>query len=245
MNRWLKYLLISGTMVLCVGYLVFAVPRSRCMFNKQVCTNVEINITDYGNRTLINSNEIGAFLAAEKLNLIGKTFYRIQTKAIEDAIQQHPMVRNVECNKTPRGEIRINVVPRKPILRVIGIENYYVDDLRKPIPVSPGHTAYVPIFTGNISKKTAVNTLYDFAQFLLENEFWNNQIEQINIVNSKEVQLSPRVGDHIILLGSLDRFEQKLEKLRKFYLYGLNEIGWNNYSKIDLRYKDQVVCTKK
>ena len=60
-----------------------------------------------------------------------------------------------------------------------------------------------------------------------------------------KVELVPRVGNHIIMLGSFDRFEQKLEKLRKFYLYGLNEIGWNAYSKIDLQYRDQVVCTRK
>ena len=71
------------------------------------------------------------------------------------------------------------------------------------------------------------------------------QIDQIYINENNEVQLIPRVGDHLIVLGNFDRYEQKLEKLRKFYLFGLNETSWNIYSKIDLRFKDQVVCTRK
>jgi cell division protein FtsQ len=128
---------------------------------------------------------------------------------------------------------------------VAGVENYYVDDLRKPMPTSLNYTAYVPVFSGNVTRKLAVGSIFDFATFLNKNEFWGNQIEQVNITNDMKVELVPRVGDHIIMLGTFDRFEQKLEKLRKFYLYGLNEIGWNYYSKIDLQYRDQVVCTRK
>ena len=155
------------------------------------------------------------------------------------------MVRRAECYKTPDGTVYISIVQRTPVLRVVGEDDYYVDDLRKTMPVSPNHAAYVPVFTGRVTKKMATGSIYDFAQYLNKDEFWGNQIDQININQVMKVELVPRVGNHIILLGSFDRFEQKLEKLRKFYLYGLNEIGWNAYSKIDLQYRDQVVCTRK
>ncbi|MFV0392558.1 MAG: cell division protein FtsQ/DivIB [Paludibacteraceae bacterium] len=245
MNRLLKYILISAVMILCAGYLVFAGRRSLNVSDKQVCSNVKVSVVDYDRKMLITGDDITALLKEKDLNPIGNTLGRIKTKSIEDAIEKHPMVRRAECYKTPSGEIQINVTQRTPILRVTGTENYYVDDSRKSLPISSNHAVYVPVFTGNINKKLVTGVIYDFAQFLNQNEFWGNQIDQVNIRQDLKVELVPRVGDHIILLGSFDRYEQKLEKLRKFYLYGLNELGWNHYAEIDLQYRDQVVCTRK
>jgi cell division protein FtsQ len=39
---------------------------------------------------------------------------------------------------------------------------------------------------------------------------------------------------------------EKFEKLHTFYLQGLNTTGsWNKYSVINLKFKNQIVCTKK
>ena len=54
----------------------------------------------------------------------------------------------------------------------------------------------------------------------------------------------PRIGPHIIILGSIDNYEAKFEKLWLFYTEGLKNVGWNQYLKINLKYKDQIVCSK-
>ena len=37
-----------------------------------------------------------------------------------------------------------------------------------------------------------------------------------------------------------------IKKLKTFYTEGLNKTdGWNKYSTINIKYKNQVVCTKK
>lgn len=245
MNRLLKNILVIGVMILCIGYLVFAGERAIHSSRQQVCSNLIIFINDYDKKMLISDGEIAVYLKEKGLNPIGKKLGLIKTKSIEDAVETHPMVRHAECFKTPGGDIRVNITQRTPILRIIGPENYYVDDLRRPIPLSVNHTAYVPVFSGNITRKMATSAIFEFAQFLNKDEFWGNQIAQVNITQNMKVQLVPRIGDHIIMLGNFDRYEQKLEKLRKFYLYGLNEIGWNHYSQIDLQFRDQVVCTRR
>ena len=43
-----------------------------------------------------------------------------------------------------------------------------------------------------------------------------------------------------------EAYEEKFEKLKMFYTEGLNKTdGWNKYSTINIKYKNQVVCTKK
>jgi cell division protein FtsQ len=59
------------------------------------------------------------------------------------------------------------------------------------------------------------------------------------------VELIPRAGDFRIVLGTLDDYEKKLRKFSVFVEKGLNVVGWNRYSVINLSYDKQVVCTKK
>ena len=68
---------------------------------------------------------------------------------------------------------------------------------------------------------------------------------QLHINENKEIELIPRVGNHIILLGSDEGLEAKFEKLMLFYQKGVQQIGWNQYSTINLKYKDQLVCLKR
>ena len=74
-------------------------------------------------------------------------------------------------------------------------------------------------------------------------------IEQIHIEPDAKgtfvATLIPRVGDHTIFLGTLDQLDTKLRRLQIFYQQGLPQVGWNKYSRLDLQYGNQIVCTKK
>ena len=245
MKNGLKYALLSFGVLLCLSYAGYSYEEGRNLDNEKICKGIEINITDSQHRTLITEKEISDFLNAKQMIPTGKFYSKIKTKKIEDAVEKHLMVRRAECYKMPNGKLRIDIVQRSPILKVMCDGNYYVDDQRKIIPVSSNFTAYVPVASGYVDKKTASGKLYDFAMYLSKDSFWNNQIDQIYITDSMKVYLVPRVGDHTIVMGNFDRYEKKLEKLKKLYLYGLNKTGWNQYKTIDVQYKDQVVCTKR
>ena len=57
--------------------------------------------------------------------------------------------------------------------------------------------------------------------------------------------MAPKIGDHVIELGSPDDLDSKFDNLLAFYRKGMPRAGWDTYSKISLKFKDQVVCTKK
>ena len=71
------------------------------------------------------------------------------------------------------------------------------------------------------------------------------QITAIVFDESNEIVLYPRVGGHKIILGEPEDFINKFRKLKIFYRQGLEKVGWDRYSMINLKYHDQVVCTKK
>ena len=77
------------------------------------------------------------------------------------------------------------------------------------------------------------------------NKFWDAQIEQIHVLPDRNIELVPRVGDHLVYLGKLENFENKLARLKEFYQKGLNQVGWNKYSRISLEFSNQIICTKR
>lgn len=105
-------------------------------------------------------------------------------------------------------------------------------------------------------KKVAKNysfllKLINFVQFVDSDDFWKSFIVQIRIDASQtdygdgpDVEIVPRAGNQVILLGSIDDYDQKLAKLLSFYKHAVAYEGWEGCSYINLKYKDQIVCIK-
>ena len=100
------------------------------------------------------------------------------------------------------------------------------------------------VATGNISRQYAQKVLTPIGNLLVGDTFWQNQIEQLNILTDGSVEVVPRVGEHIIYLGPPVNISKKLQRLEKFYRYGLSEAGWNKYSYISLEFDNQIICKK-
>ena len=90
--------------------------------------------------------------------------------------------------------------------------------------------------------------LLTFVEFIEDDDFWRSEVVQIAAYTTSsgalEVELVPRSGRHTILFGRIEQVERKFDKLLRFYRSGLQNIGWDAYRTIDVRYNDQVVCKK-
>lgn len=241
-----KALVIIGICLL-VGYLIFAAFYFEGKPKDGVCSEMQIFIENNGNEKFLDAGDIESYLTKKGCNPKGKHFEDINTDSIESVICNNKMIKKSEVYVTGNGIIKVNVLERKPILRVISDsgENYYIDDEGKRMPVSSRHTPYLPIATGNIKEEFACNDLYTLAQFLQKDKFWNAQIEQIVVAPNEDITFISRVGNHEIILGKIEGYQKKLDKLLTFYQNGLNETGWNKYSVINLKYDKQVVCKKR
>ncbi|GGJ93291.1 cell division protein FtsQ [Parabacteroides faecis] len=216
------------------------------MRQDKVCQDLQVVVKDSLDKHFVSESDLVSILKKADLNPIKKPMDAINTDKIETELKKNEMIARVEAYKTPSGIIKLEVEQKIPILRVISSRgNFYVDNLGTTMPVSFRYVADVPLVSGYVEKELAITDLYKFALFLQENEFWNNQIEQIYVHPDNEVELIPRVGNHRIVLGSFDNFEEKLDNLRLFYDKVVPKTGWEKYSILNLKYKDQIVCTKR
>jgi len=239
-----KYIFIGSFTVLVLSYFVFSLVYFSGSEKVNVCKNLQIILADSSNIQLITQKDIAEILEENELNPIGKTIRDIRTESIEAILHKNPMIKVAECYKTPTGTVTIRILQRCPKFRVVGFGSYYIDVDRKPMPVSLNYAAYVPVVSGRVTVSMAKGKMFDFVTYIVDNPFWNAQIEQIYVRDDLKIELVPRVSDAIIVLGTLDNYQTKLEKLYKLYQKGFNVIGWNKYKVIDLQYKDQIVCSK-
>jgi len=208
---------------------------------------MELVIKDTAYAGFITKDELKGILQKKGIYPIGKKMGRISTKSLERELSKHPLIDEAECYKTPSGKVCVEVTQRIPILRVMSAngENYYLDNKGTVMPPDAKCVAHRVIVTGNVEKSFAMKDLYKFGVFLHNNKFWDAQIEQIHVLPDRNIELVPRVGDHLVYLGELDDFEDKLARLKEFYKKGLNKVGWNKYSRINLEFSNQIICTKR
>lgn len=228
------------------AYLVVAVTAFNRKPDDRICKGVELVVKDKVNYGFITEKGIIQLLKKKQVYPEGKATGIINVRALEDVLSHHPFVREAECYLTSGGKVGIEIYQRIPLLHVFSSngDNYYVDDEGK-IMASPGQSIHVPIATGFIDRKYAQTELYSLGKFLQTDPFWNAQVEQINVTPKQELEIVPRVGDHILFLGKGGDYQEKFSKLQTFYKEALNRVGWNKYSRISVEFNNQIICTKK
>ncbi|MDR1610419.1 MAG: cell division protein FtsQ [Candidatus Symbiothrix sp.] len=241
-----KKILIVLFAVLLFGYIGFTMVYLNFFHVSEdlVCKKVEVEIANTLGQNYISGNEVVTLMKNMNVFPVGKKLSKISASEIEGKLANNKLIKKAECFKTVGGDVKIKVYQRIPVIRIFSQKgSYYVDNERKIMPVPNNFAAYVPVAVGNIDNEYAEKQLYDFASFLQKDKFWNSQITQIYVTAKRDVILTPMVGNHQIIMGKIEDYKENLDKLRTFYEKGLNKIGWNRYSTINLKYKNQVVCT--
>ena len=209
------------------------------------CESIIIDIEAGDGLFFVEPNDVLGLIKKEGLEITGKPLYALDFESLEELILTNNYVKEAQVYATVCGKLKIRIEQRKPVLRVLSSQNgdYYYDEDGEIMPVSNSYTANVILANGHVGLIPPAN-LKMLATFVNKNKFWKSQILQIYVDWTGSIQLIPRVGSHKIILGDCSDLEIKFNKLFAFYKDGLNKIGWNTYKTINLKYKNQVVCTK-
>lgn len=243
MKRLILLLAIASLFV----YLLFTAVYIKDTSNERLCANFKVVIKDSLDKQFISAFDIEQLLRNAQLYPVEKQISSINTMEMEEAIKTNKLVKAARVYKTQNAAIIASIWQRKPVMRVISSQgaSYYVDTEREIMPVSLNHAVYLPVATGYITEEFAKEELYEFVEYISSNPSWDAWIEQIVVTQNQKIQIIPRAGDFVVSLGPINDFEVKLKKLRVFMEKGLNVVGWNRYSEINLEYSNQVVCTLK
>ena len=240
-----KIFVLLAIMVTAV-YLAFAMTVLNAKPSESQFGGIVVMVDNEGGYSLVTRADVEKLLKRKDMYPEGKLSDEINVRAIEDTLASHPFVKDVDCYMTPAGKLMIHLSERIPLMRVISVngEDYYVGS-EGEILSSWSKPVHVAVATGYIDKAFAQSELYELAKFISGDKFWEAQIEQVNVTAKKELELIPRVGNHVVFLGKPGDYNEKFAKLRTFYEKALNKVGWNKYDRISIEFKNQIICTKK
>jgi cell division protein FtsQ len=252
------WLLLTSALVVAVGFAEKAQHEIECK-------ELKVSLNDEAGLQFVTKQDVMELFSSKTSAVEGKAISRLDIRNMEKKVMSNPHVRKAEVFTGIDGGITIEVEQRVPVLRVInhGNEHFYVDMEGSFMPLGRDFNSRVPVVTGYVfdgldqrnldfavrhgsvdSIKPILTQVFEIASFIRNDQFWDAFIEQIYVNQKNEIELIPRVGDQIILLGSSENLEEKLNNLMKFYKEGAGRTGWNTYSTINLKFKGQVVCTK-
>lgn len=248
-GKIIKISLVSLLFLGIVAYVVYATMFLSEPAPDEKCVAVELKVKQNPQAKFVDEKEVETMLKNAHVYPKGMMMKDVNTKKIEETIRENEFVEKVECYKSSNGKLCVKVEQRVPVIFVLpeGRNGYFVDAKGKIIS-NTNYAVNLVTASGKIDDQFASTRLAEFGQYLQTDAFWNNQIEQLYVSKNKKgepvVELIPRVGDHVVYLGSMDDFQKKLRKLRTFYEKAMGTVGWNKYANINLEYGNQIICTR-
>ena len=241
-----RFVIIVINLLICTYIvLVFTAFKKADRGEQQICQGVRVNILEGITEGFLSDNDVKQLLADENVDPTGQDMHSINTRVIEDKLRAKEFIGNIEAYKSQDNYINIVIRQRFPVMHVMADngKNYYVDEIGKILD-NTDYACDLIIATGAISKSYARRVLAPIGKLLIDDVFWYNQVVQINVLPDSTVEMVPRVGDHILYFGRPVNMKRKLDRLRKFYLYGLSQAGWNKYSRISAEFDNQIICKR-
>ena len=141
------------------------------------------------------------------------------------------------------GELSAEIEQKRPIARVHTNASYYIDDEGSYMPLSSNYAARVPLVTGNI-KKNNLNTVFQFAKAVDEDEFLKKHVIEIHQNDDGTIDFRVRKSNFKVHLGTLKQLQKKINNFKAFYQKALKDKILDNYKLVNLKFDEQVICTK-
>lgn len=226
--------------------------------NETLCQKPIITITKYGENDFLNETIILKTLTNKGIILKDQYISEVDINEIENIISNLAEVESVEVYKSIDGTIRMDITERNPVLRIFNNrgQSFYIDHNGEVMPLSNHFTAHTHVATGNINEtyksnnqklksNSIVKQLFDVAEYIRKDDFLNSQVVQLDVNNEQEIVLIPRVGEQKILFGKGIDIKDKFNRLKLFYTKGIKPEELNKYTTLNLKYKQQIICSKR
>ena len=254
MKNWQKIVINILWSIAAAALIVLFVVSWKAKSEKQL-TDIQVELVgesaqalfmdEIAIRSILNEQGVKAGMPIEKINLT----------QLEKFIEKTEWVKNAEFFINNKLVLEVKIEQRIPIARVFTASgtSFYIDIEGSRLPLKQLTVLNLPVFTGfptdqpKLSRPDSVllKDVLFFAKTIQKDSFFMAQVAQVNIEPNGTFQMVPTLGDHLVLLGTVDQLEDKLNRLFTFYKKVWLVSGVNAYQYIDCRFNHQVVALKK
>lgn len=195
------------------------------------------------NELFITKKNVSKLLIQNRETVTNQPKEILDLNMLEMALNANPIIESADVYISVTGKLTAKVKQKTPIARVINDVSYYLDSKGGVMPLSKNYTERVPIVTGFIDKNN-LDKVHAVATKVQQDEFLKKHVVQIYQHKNASIDLKLRQCDFVVNLGSLENLDNKVNNLKVFYSKAIKDKALNNYTKVNLQFGNQVVCTK-
>jgi len=186
------------------------------------------------NKLLIENNKDAQSIHKDKLDL----------NKLEKVLNSHEMIEKSEVFVSVDGVLKAVVKQKTPIARVFdGDDSFYIDYEGNTMSLSTNFTARVPLVLGVINRKNSGN-LAELFRIIHDDAFLKKNIIGVQIMPNGSLIMLNRNFNYQIDFGRAVRVKAKFNNYKAFFQKAVLDSSLYKYKIIDLRFTQQVVCTK-
>ncbi|WP_055446812.1 cell division protein FtsQ/DivIB [Lacinutrix mariniflava] len=231
---------IKGIVLLSVVVFLFAFSSARNGGRKVVKTTVEFVEEK---KPFITHETVSKLLIQNHEPLTSVPKETLDLNVLESALNANAMIEKAEVFLDVNGNFSAKIKQKEPIARVLDESSYYIDNKGGYMPLSANFTARVPMVTGEVSKKNLSN-IFAIASRIENDEFLKKNVVEIIQNKNMSIDLKLRQCSFIVQIGKLEYLDKKVNNLKAFLKKAIKDKSLDKYSKVNLQFENQVVCTK-
>jgi cell division protein FtsQ len=190
------------------------------------CTSIQIELVGENTAALFMDEKEILKIIHEQGVKEGLPIGAVNLNTLEKYLQTIRWVKNVELFLDNTQSLQVRIEQRIPIARIFTASgnSFYIDKEGLQLPLKQLTVLRLPIFTNfpsdqeKLSKPDSLllNDILHFTQAVASDSFFMAQTAQVNIATNGDFELVPSVGDHLVLIGSVENIEDKLNRLYTF-----------------------------
>lgn len=229
---------------------------------------VAVYVDYVGNDTLVTAAQLRGMVMGKYRDIKNQSVADVDIEGVRNVVKTNPYVDEAIVSVSVSAELMINITQRSPLVRVFTKNTeFYLDNKGRYMPISSVKNQSVIIANGFIKKDfpgkpkdldletlMATDTMaanydivkvYRLALFINADPKAKDLFDQIYMNANGDLEMVPKLGDHVVIVGGADNLAEKFENLFALYEKGFSKVGWDKYSLVNLKYSDQIICTKK
>ena len=233
-NKW-RILKILVTVAVFGFLLSFSLKR----FNEKPLDNISVKMSDKSPVYFVDEKDIKTIV--ERYNTTKKVG-DIDIPSLEKKLNELPAVDSANVYLSLDGKLHLDILQRVPVFRLNnGGKGFYVDKDGTEFPISKNYSHPCMLVSGDVKKKEYLK-LVELIDKIDKDSFCKNYFAGITKENGN-FNLITNEGLYKVELGDLDHIEFKIKGFKTFVEKFLVNQNPEKYSKISVKYDNQIVTT--
>lgn len=247
-----KSLIHTGKIVLACLAMVALIGFVEKKHQTKASVDMDIKILNQRGNLFVSKEDIRE-LVMDTSPLMDQSISEAELHKMELKLVNHQYIEHAEAFKDLKGNLKIQVTQSTPIARLLRPQkpDAYITQEGNILPTSEKFSARVPLVSGEYADQLIedgrkvpqqAQRILQLLQFMESHDFWKAQIAQLDIDEDGNIIMYPQVGKQYIEFGKADEMASKFLRLELFYKKILPKEGWNKYHRVNVQYRDQIIC---